>query len=74
MCRGQERHRRRILAIKPALRAQPHESAAEHVIRHDVGVIGADALGQKHIVEAELLAPFDFRLGDVGERAVGEQR
>lgn len=44
------------------------------VVRHHVGVIGADALGQQHVVEPDLLRRCTSGGGDRFERPVGEQR
>ena len=52
------------------LRTQPHEGAAERVLRNHVGVVGPDPLGQQHIVEPELLAARLHRCG-VDMRAAG---
>ena len=44
------------------------------IVRHHIGIIGPDALGQQHVVEAELLPAHDLGRGDGVERPVGEQR
>ena len=72
--RRQERHRRGLLAVEPVFATQPHEGAAERIVRHHVGIIGPDALGQQHVVQPELLPPLHLGRGDGVERAVGKQR
>jgi len=62
------------LAVEAVFGAQPHKGTAKCIVRHDVGVVGSDALGQQHIVETELLPPLDFGRSNGLERPVGKQR
>src|SRR5262249_52026959 len=62
------------LAVKVLLRLQTHEGATKRLIVHRVGEVGANALRQQEIVEADLQAPQRVLAGNVVDRSVAQNR